>query len=268
MVRKRNLNQPPPGPGPLDPRRPIPGFADILLVESAASSRYHALQVSASGRPTREVSFRAAYTLSNSMDDTSAFLSTDGDDNTPQDSRNLAAEWGPSDFDVRNRVVVSGSYEVAADARLRWLRGWQASGVFTAQTGRPFTPRVSFDNSNTGNVGGGTFAYDRPNVVTGTSTAGAVTYQGRMLVIAPQYSFGNAGRNSLWGPGYVTLDAMVGRRLSIGGRRSVQLRAEVFNLLNRRNYQLPDSFVDHVTFGQSLAVFPPRQIQFAARFAF
>ena len=40
------------------------------------------------------------------MDDTSAFLATDGDDNTPQDSRNLAAEWGPSDFDVRHRLVV------------------------------------------------------------------------------------------------------------------------------------------------------------------
>jgi hypothetical protein len=48
----------------------------------------------------------------------------------------------------------------------------------------------------------------------------------------------------------------------------VQLRVECFNLLNRRNYQLPDSFVDHVTFGQSLAAFPPRQIQLAARFAF
>jgi len=269
MVRKRSLNQPPPGPGTIDSRRPIAGFADILLVESAASSRYHALQLSAAGRPTRNISFRAAYTLSKSMDDTSAFLSTDGDDNTPQDSRNFAAEWGPSDFDVRHRFVVSASYEVPVDARLRWLRRWQASGVLTAQSGRPFTPRVSFDNSNTGNVGGGTFAYDRPNLVSGSVPgAGAVTYQGQTFVIAPRYSFGNAGRNSLTGPGYVTLDAMIGRRLSIAGRRSLQLRAEVFNLLNRRNYQLPDSFVDHVTFGQSLAAYPPRQVQFAARFAF
>ena len=59
-----------------------------------------------------------------------------------------------------------------------FARDWQASAVFTAQSGRPFTPRVSFDNSNTGNVGGGTFAYDRPNVVQGIPPAGTrtVTY--------------------------------------------------------------------------------------------
>ena len=61
---------------------------------------------------------------------------------------------------------------------------------------------------------------------------------------------------------------MIARRVPIGAHRSVQLRAEAFNLLNRRNDQLPDSFVDHVTFGQSLAAFPPRQVQVAARFAF
>ncbi len=269
MVRKRNVNQPVPGPGPFDPRRPIPGFADILVVESAASSTYHALQLTASRRPVRGISFRAAYTLSRSMDDTSAFLATDGDDNTPQDSRNLAAEWGPSDFDVRQRLVVSGSYEVPSTARWRWLRHWQASGVFTAQSGRPFTPRVSFDNSNTGNVGGGTFAYDRPNVITVPATDGAyVSYRGELFAIAPRFTFGNAGRDSLTGPGYVTVDGMIARRIAITDRKSLQLRLEAFNLLNRRNYQLPDSFVDHVTFGQSLATYPARQLQLAARFTF
>ena len=269
FVRKRNLNQPVPGAGPLDPRRPIAGFADILLVESDASSSYHALQLTAARRALRGVTFRGAYTLSRSMDDTSAFLATDGDDNTPQNSRDLAAEWGPSDFDVRQRLVVSGSYEVPPGARWRWLRHWQASGVLTAQSGRPFTPRVSFDNSNTGNVGGGTFAYDRPNVISQSATDGAyVIYRGRTFAIAPRYSFGNAGRNSLTGPGYVTIDAMIARRIVVASRRSLQLRLEAFNLLNRSNYQLPDSFIDHITFGQSLAAYPPRQLQLAARFVF
>ncbi|HEY7058958.1 MAG TPA: hypothetical protein VH458_20640, partial [Vicinamibacterales bacterium] len=254
MVRKRNINQPEPGPGPLDPRRPIDGLGDVLVVESTASSRYHALELSAQKRPGRGLSFRAAYTLSNAMDDTSAFLATDGDDNTPQDSRNLAAEWGPSDYDVRQRLVLSASYEVPSTASRRWLRHWQVSGVFTAQSGRPFTPRVSFDNSNTGNVGGGTFAYDRPNVITTPATDGAsVSYHGQVFAIAPQYTFGNAGRDSLTGPSYVTLDGMIARRIALGTRTSVQLRLEAFNLFNRSNFQLPDTFVDHVTFGQSLA---------------
>ena len=260
LVRKRNLNQPPPGAGAIDARRPIAGFADILLVESTATSRYHALQVSAVRRPSRGLSLRGAYTLGNSMDDASAFLATDGDDNTPQDSRNLAAEWGPSDYDVRHRLVLSGMFE---------LKGWQIGAVFAAQSGRPFTPRVSFDNSNTGNVGGGTFAYDRPLVVS-TAPPGvrAVSYDGRTFIVAPQYSYGTAGRNSLTGPGSATLDVMLARRIRLWRTRILSLRLEAFNALNRRNYGLPDSFVDRATFGQSLSAGAPRQLQIAARFWF
>jgi hypothetical protein len=270
LVRKRNINQPTPGPGPLDPRRPLPALGDVLLVESEATSTYHALELGAVRRPARGISFRAAYTLATSMDDASAFLATDGDDNTPQNSRDLAAEWGPSDFDVRQRLVLTGMIESPPGAGRWFTRDWLASAVFTAQSGRPFTPRVSFDNSNTGNVGGGTFAYDRPNVVRGTPPPGTntVSYEGRVLAIAPPFTFGNAGRDSLTGPGYVTLDAMVSRRIRAGARRLLTVRLEVFNALNRKNYQLPDSFVDRVTFGQSLAAYPPRQLQLAVRFAF
>jgi hypothetical protein len=266
MVRKRNINQPPPGPGEIDPRRPIEGFADILFVESQATSSYHGLQISAVRRHARRLSFRGAYTWGTSKDDTSAFLATDGDDNTPQNSRDFAAEWGPSDYDVRHRFVGSVTWELP-DLEPVWLRGWQTSVVFTAQSGRPFTPRVSFDNSNTGNIGGGTFAYDRPNLVA-AGTPGSVSYNGQSFAVAPPYTFGNAGRNSLTGPGYAALDAVVAKRLTIGATRSLELRLEIFNALNRANYQIPDSFVDRATFGQSLVAFPARQMQVAARFAF
>jgi carboxypeptidase family protein len=272
LVRKRNLNQAVPGPGTIDSRRPFAGPGDVLLVESTATSTFHALELSAQRRARRGVSFRAAYTLGKSMDDTSAFLATDGDDNTPQDSRNLAAEWGPSDFDVRQRLVLTARWAGPRAAGWRVARNWQASAVFSAQSGRPFTPRVSVDNSNTGNVGGGTFAYDRPNVVTVSPTStpppGSVTYGGQTFVVAPRFTFGNAGRNSLVGPGYAALDALVSRNVAIGDRRVLTLRIEIFNALNRTNYQLPDSFVDRATFGRSLAAFPPRQVQLAARFAF
>jgi hypothetical protein len=271
LTRKRNLNQAVPGPGTIDSRRPIGTLGDVLLVESTASSTYHALQLTATRRG-RAAMVRASYTLAKSMDDTSAFLATDGDDNTPQNSRDLGAEWGPSDYDVRQRFVFTGTIATPESHVWRVLRRWQASMVFTAQSGRPFTPRVSFDNSNTGNVGGGTFAYDRPNVVPVSSTSlpppGARTYGGRTFVIAPQYSFGNAGRNSLVGPGYAALDAMISRRLLLPRGRQLTLRLELFNALNRRNLQLPDSFVDRPTFGQSLAASAPRQLQLAARFTF
>lgn len=271
LVRKRNINQAEPGPGDFASRRPMPEYGDILMVESGARSTYHALQVGAVRRAGNRFMFRGSYTWSKSMDDQSAFLATDGNDNTPQDSRNLAAEWGLSDFDVRHRVVFSGSYVIPDLGAGVLGRDWQVAGVVSVQSGRPFTPRVSFDNSNSGNTGGGTFAYDRPNEVTGmTPPAGAnvVTYQGRSFVIAPAYTYGDAGRNILIGPGYASVDAVLSRRIALGASRNLELRFEGFNLLNRTNLQLPDSFVDRPTFGQSLSAFARRQFQLAARFTF
>ncbi len=270
LVRKRNINQPVPGPGPLEPRRPIAGFGDILLIESKASSSYHGLLIGVDRRLFRGVAFHGAYTLSQSMDNASAFLASDGDDNTPQNSRDLDSEWGPSNFDVRHRLVLSGIWQLPAIGRSALWRDWQVSAIFTAQSGQPFTPRLSFDNSNTGNGAGATFGSDRPDLVSGFPPAGVPTYRyaGRTFVIPPPYAFGNARRNSLTGPGYAALDVLVTRRLPIGGSRALELRLEIFNLLNRRNDGLPDSFVDRATFGQSLTTHPPRQVQLAGRFTF
>lgn len=273
LVRKRNINQPTPGPGAIDSRRPLSGFGDILLVESAARSTYHGLQLSLDRQMRNGLEAHVAYTLSRSMDDASAFLASDGNDNTPQDSRNLSAEWGRSDFDVRHRAVVSLTWTAEGESLPAWLRHWQLSALWTAQSGRPFTPRLSVDNSNTGNTGGATFASDRPNVLVGPAAPGQVTYAfGEATFVMPaRYTFGNAGRNILTGPGYAALDALVSRRMDLGGaggHRAIELRLEGFNILNRRNAQLPDSFIDHATFGQSLATFSPRQMQLAVRFVF
>lgn len=270
LVRKRNLNQPAPGPGPIDARRPIQGFGDILLVESAARSSYHGVQLSLDRRMQNGLEAHVAYTLSRSMDDASAFLASDGNDNTPQDSRNLAAEWSRSDFDARHRLVASLTWTTAGEAWPWPLRNWQLSGLLTAQSGRPFTPRLSVDNSNTGNTGGATFASDRPDILLGAPAPGqqTVSYGGYTFVSPARYAFGTAGRNILTGPGYVSLDALLARRIGMGGHRSIDLRLEVFNALNRYNGQLPDSFIDHQTFGQSLASFAARQFQVAARFVF
>jgi hypothetical protein len=163
--------------------------------------------------------------------------------------------------------VLSGAYDLPSVSRWAALHNWQIAAVLTAQSGRPFTPRVSFDNSNTGNVGGGTFAYDRPNVVA-AGTPGAVSYDGRAFAIAPPFTFGNAGRNSLTGPASVTLDTMAARRITLGSRRLLTLRLEAFNVLNRTNLGLPDSFVDRATFGRSLSAHAGRQLQLAVRFNF
>jgi hypothetical protein len=140
------------------------------------------------------------------------------------------------------------------------------SALLSAQGGRPFTPRVSTDNSNTGNLGG-QFGYDRPDVVP-VGTAGAVVYDGQAFLTAAPFTFGDAGRNILTGPAFASLDTAVVKTLAMGGTRRLELRAELYNLLNHGNLGLPESFVDRPTFGQSLSAAPGRFAQLAARVTF
>jgi hypothetical protein len=266
LVRKRNLNQPPPGPGPVDERRPIAGFGDILLVEAAGSSVSHALQLRVERPSARGLWLRGAYTWGKSIDDGSAFLASEGNDNTPQWSARPDLERGLSDFDVRHRVVGAVIWQVPPMGRSAFGRDWQVSAIVSAQTGRPFTPRVTSDNSNTGNLGG-QFGYDRPDEVA-VGTPGAVEYDGRAFLIAAPYSFGNAGRNILVGPAASSVDLAVSKISRLGGHRRLEARVEVYNVLNRTNLGLPDSFVDRATFGESLTAGAGRMAQLALRLSF
>ena len=269
-VRKRNLNQPRARPRATSP----PGGRSRATATSCSSSRRRPRATTRcswrwSGRSARGLAFKAGYTWSTSEDDTSAFLATDGDDNTPQNSRDFAAEWGPSDFDVRHRLVASATWNVPTrDSAPAAFRHWQVSGVLTAQSGRPFTPRdqrrqqqhrqhrrrhLRLRPAERGRAG---------HVRARASTTARASSSRRSS------RFGNAGRNSLTGPGYASLDLALSKRLALGASRALELRLEIFNALSRANLLLPDSFVDRPTFGQSLSALPARQAQLAARLMF
>ncbi|HSC27244.1 MAG TPA: TonB-dependent receptor, partial [Vicinamibacterales bacterium] len=102
LVSARDLNQPPASPNPFN-LRPNPAFADIVLIESRASSRYNALQLKFQQRAAQGLSVLAAYTLGKSTDDASGFFTSAGDPNFPQNSLDPGAERGRSSFDVRHR---------------------------------------------------------------------------------------------------------------------------------------------------------------------
>ncbi|HKG79616.1 MAG TPA: TonB-dependent receptor, partial [Pyrinomonadaceae bacterium] len=113
LLTARDINQPQPGvlpPGlPFVPR-PAPGFDDIDLLESRANSNYNALQARFQQRLARGFSALVSYTWSKSIDDASNFFSSAGDPNFPQNSYNVAAERGRSNFDVTHRLSASYSY--------------------------------------------------------------------------------------------------------------------------------------------------------------
>jgi hypothetical protein len=224
-----------------------------------------------------------SYTWSKSIDDASNFFTSAGDPNFPQNSYDLRAERARSNFDVRHRLSVSYAYDLPfgrgralvndGGFLTTLLTGWQTFGIVTAQTGRPFTVALiqEFDNSGTGRSSLGFGANDRPNLV-GDPHAGPRTperwFNTAAFAFPAPGTFGNAGRNILEGPGYHNVNASLVKNTALGERVSLQLRAEVFNLFNHPNLNLPDNFLGSPTFGRVTSARDPRHVQFGAKLLF
>jgi hypothetical protein len=249
--------------------RPYPAYGSIFFVESAGRSTFHSLQLMLSRPLAHRVSVSAVYTLSKSMDDGSSFLGTNGDPNFPQDSQNMAAQWGPSNFDIRHRVAASFIYQLPSGNVM--TRNTELRGIVTLQSGQPFTPLLRFDNSNTGNTGQQSGS-DHPNLVGNPAIASpgaGAWFNTSAFAVPAAYTFGNAGRNILRGPGYSSVDLALARRIGLGGSRGVWIEAQVFNLFNRVNYDQPEHYVDEAaTFGRIFSAKSPRQVQIAVRVSF
>jgi hypothetical protein len=272
LIDSRNINQPQPSVNRQNPG-PNPAFSEIDIIESQVNSTYNSLQARLQQRLWRGLSLLASYTYAKSIDDASGFFSTTGDPNFPQNSYNLGAERGRSDFDIRQRFTFSYAYDLPFFKRHRWIGGWQSFGVLTFQAGRPFTVALlpDNDNTNTGISQLGFGANDRPNVLGNPALSNPTSSQwfNTAAFTAPQYgSFGNAGRNILDGPGLQAVNVSIVKSTAIAEGLNVQFRTEFFNALNRANYNLPDKFLGSPTFGQAVSAQDPRRIQFALKFLF
>jgi hypothetical protein len=246
------------------------------------------LQARFQQRLARGFSTLASYTWSKSIDDASNFFSSAGDPNFPQNSYNVAAERGRSNFDVRHRLSVSYSYAFPLvegrqyfGSNNGWLSevlngvltGWQTSGIVTLQSGRPFTVALlsEIDNSGTGRSILGFGANDRPNLVGNPELSNPTTTQWfntAAFVFPAPGTFGNAGRNILDGPGYQTVNLSLMKNTALSERVNLQFRAEAFNLLNHPNFNLPDNFLGSPTFGRITSARDPRHIQFGLKLLF
>jgi len=272
LIDSRDINQPQPSTNP-DFERPNPEFADINIIESGANSIYNSLQARLEQRLSHGLSLLASYTYSKSIDDASGFFSTTGDPNFPQNSYDLRAERGLSDFDIRNRFVLSYAYDIPFAKGHRWLGGWQSFGVLTFQSGQPFTVALlpTIDNANVGQGELGFGANQRPNVVGNASLPNPGSqewFNTSAFAIAPPGQFGNAGRNILEGPGLDTVDFSIVKNTRFRERLNTQFRAEFFNLLNHTNFNLPDNFLGASTFGHILSAQDPRRVQFGLKLLF
>jgi len=167
-------------------------------------------------------------------------------------------------------------WDIPAYRRTDWIRAvtqnWHLATIYQIQSGMPFTISVFGDTANSGTVLGENPI--RANVTgeplfgPGTHTA-AEWFNPAAFAAPPAFTYGNAGRNSVYGPGLQTLDLALERVFSITERTKFQFRAEAFNALNKTNLGTPNRYVNEPQFGTiTMAMTPGREIQLSARISF
>lgn len=264
-----NVNQAYPGNGDVNARRPYRDFANIQLRSPAVNANYHALLAQLERRFHNGFNLLASYTYGHSIDNGQG--GGDQGDPGPQDARNLAAQRGSSNFDVKHRFVLSGVYQMPFGKKPGALgalvRNWQISGIYAHQTGQPFTVTLNIDPTATGTtahpdrVRDGTLPADQRSVIRWFDPSAFGAPSGA--------SFGNSGRSILRAPGLFNVDLNVAREVRFGERTRLQFRAEVFNLFNHPNLGFPAAVIGSSDAGRISSVkSPERQLQLALKLDF
>jgi carboxypeptidase family protein/TonB-dependent receptor-like protein len=261
-------------------------FGNIAQIASPGTSNYNALWATLNKHFSRGFEFLASYTYSKAMDDSSV---SSGDAVPLQNAYNPHGDYGLSEFDVRNRFVLSGFYELPFKAN-RFVSGWQLGIVSQAQSGSPITPLLSINTgtgttltvqpnqlqkvSPTGNphqfynntaicepfngTPTGT-APTIPNCATATNAAFAVpctfsdipTTPGsnNYPVIPGSCTPGDMQRDGLQGPDFVNTDFSIVKNTKIKEKLNLQFRTELFDIFNHPNFGNPGNTITASSFG-------------------
>jgi hypothetical protein len=238
---------------PLSPLAPNQPFY-VNELQTSANSNYNSLQISLNQRDWHHFNTQLAYTWSHSID-----TASDGQDyvpnaSQPNDSTNPNSNRGNSNFDTRNRFVLTSTYDVPAWQALgKFGSGWALSGVLTVLSGHPFSLNYNFEGDYDGSGEG----FGRPDVVAPihynygnpaqfldlSSFAIPCTLDGGGTAdtncVPGTRHFGNEGRNSLLGPNYRNLDFAISKTTAVNERLKVQFRTDFYNIFNHPAFASP-----------------------------
>jgi hypothetical protein len=239
-INQASLTSTDPNNATLQQRRPLfnqyPNFGIINQLNSAGTSNYSALQTTLRVRAWHGLSSQFAYTWGHALDEVSDYRHV-----LPQDSRNLKGDYGSSDFDTRHNFTANFTYAVPGSSHGPKIltHGWQVSSLVSLHTGQPVNIFSLTDSSSTNDK------QQRPNLIGDpfasvshkfSNAAGGAPWINPAAFAQPAPgTFGNLGRNKIYGPGYASTDLSVLKNIPITERVKVQLRAEMFNLFNRVN---------------------------------
>lgn len=265
--------------------RPNQQFGQILYLDNGADSIYHGLQATFRKRfDNAGVLFSGSYSLSKSIDNlsTDPVAATAGGGltttsaRTPADGRNYDNERGRSDFDQRHVVNMSSIYELPfgkgklllgnAKGPLQMIVGnWSLNGIFTYQSGEPFTIRSGFLTANNvaqsrAALAPGVTSYPQAKLQEKPGTLGPVLFLDNSQFAVPAPGQLGIGRNVFQGPIFWNLDLSASKAFQINERFKLTFRAEAFNALNHPNFRNPrdasvgSPAVNSNVFGQTCCV--------------
>jgi hypothetical protein len=242
--------------GPIQRRNP--NIASQVELFTSAVNNFNGFYIDLNRRFRGGLAFRANYTHSKSLDNSSSISGTQAVSNasTAMDPDDRNRDYGLSAFDVRNRFSVNSSYELpfgSGNALLsgatgltgKLVSGWQLNAIVAFQGGFPFSTLLGFSQSRDGN----TNFPDRPNMAPGRTLDGAYIRKPERWIdptafaLQPAGTYGNAGRNILIGPGLTEVNLSLFKTTRLSERWGLQFRSEFFNLLNRSNFGIPSTVV-------------------------
>jgi hypothetical protein len=273
-------------------RRPNQSFGALTWVDPVGNNNYNGLSVRLEHRFNKGLYFLNSFTWSKAMGNSEQELEVYPGQTVAnvQNIRNLAAERGPSSYDVKLINVTSVLYQLPVGKGRRFLGGadrvidaliggWDLNGINTANTGTPinvfYAPPAA--NDVTGLAVNSEYrgtAIMRPNISGSAASQSTgqslLTYFAGYTFTTPPADapFGNLGRNAFRAPGLWQWDLAVNKNFRITEGIKLQFRSEFFNVLNHTNFGIPNQQSNSAAFGTITTTYAPRQIQFGLKLLF
>jgi outer membrane receptor protein involved in Fe transport len=251
-----------------------PSFGGINYRAMVARSEYHGVQLQLNKRLQKGFTGQVSYTYGKAKD-TGSDVQVGA---LPVDARNLDLEWGPSDFDVRNRIVINWLWELPffrdhGGVSGALLGGWQINGITQLQSGFPFNVNTTAPYP-AGDYNGDGVNTDRPNLPSfglELPNNNKDAYINGLFTAADfprPVGNGTLPRNAYLGPGYASTDLSFFKDFGMPKSTKLQFRFEAFNVFNRVNLQRPNGNLSQATFGRVTQSFAARELQFALKYVF